>query len=321
MFQGHAQTKLVDDLMVFDPPSEKFVSIVLQTHKGLPRFGVLNDYRPKSKNSNMRTMPSRGRQSPENVEKIGRARTGLRNLSIMLGLNYRAPFLTDLDRERLTTPSSSLPQEQQNSAYLQNYLLRQVAPNICLDESCKNANQGKNEFERLRNYKSFMDNCFGSLQEWSKDFLKNDELVGYHVSLLHVARGYDFDKKGYWVSHNFNMNDVFAAKVGGAKKVIFEPVAAYENQMAKNLDARNGVQFFLKVDEASAERFMKEGINWLYLVKKIKLKYSGKTLSQPRDPIEFNYAHEDSKLLIYEDAALTKNFTTISLDNLTLKKP
>lgn len=319
LFLIRIQAQETNDLIVFDPPSGKYVPITLQAHKGLPRFGALNDYRPQNNNANGQVRPVRGVLSSENRDKIGKARTGLRNFSILVGLKYMEPFMVDLDRERLTTLSGSMTQKQQNSAYLQSYLLNQVAPNICLDEACKSANQGRNEFERLRNYKTFMDECFGPLQKWSKEFFKDDELVGYHVSVLHIGNGYDFDKKGYWVNHYFNVNDVFAVKAGGVKRVIFEPVAAYENELAKSLDSRKGIQFFLKLDEATAERFTKEGTNSLYLVKKIKLTYSGKTMSQPREPMEFNYAHESKALEIYEDAALTKHFATISLDNLTLK--
>ena len=229
--------------------------------------------------------------------------------------------MDDLDRERLTTMASTNSQKQGNSTYLQHFLLNQVAPNIGLDEACTNAGQGKNEFERLRNYKTFVDNCLGPLERWSQDFFKNDELTGYHVSTLHVGNGYDFDKKGYWMQHHFSLNNVFPVKQGGMKRVNFEPVADYENELLKRGNGRKSIQFFLKMDEQDAERLVKEGINRLYLVKKIRMVHSDNPMSQPSDPVTFNYAHASKELQIYEDESLTKLFTTLSLDNLVLKTP
>ena len=144
----HAQEE--NDMVVFSAPSEKFTPIILQAHDGLPRFGVLDDYISPKTGSNMQVRQVRGAQSPEDREKIGKVRKGLQNFSIMVELKYMEPFMGDLDRERLSTPTGNMSQELQNSVYLQNYLLNQVAPNICLDETCKNANKGRTEFARTQ---------------------------------------------------------------------------------------------------------------------------------------------------------------------------
>ena len=310
-----------EETVVYESPSPMFVTIELQAHKGLPRFGTLNNYTGQGSASKPSQPTMRTVRNPEALEKAKSTKLGLLRFSLMVGLKYIAPFMDDLDRERLTTMASTNSQKQRNSTYLQHFLLNQVAPNIGLDEACTNANQGKNEFERLRNYKTFVDNCLEPLERWSQDFFKNDELTGYHVSTLHVGSGYDFDKKGYWIQHHFSLNNVFPVKQGGIKRVDFEPVAAYESELLKKGIGKKSIQFFLKMDGQDAERLVKEGINRLYLVKKIRMVHSGKPMSQPSDPVTFNYAHASKELQIYEDESLTKLFTTLSLDNLVLKTP
>lgn len=319
MSRGKAQDTGMEGWAVFHPPSEKFVPIEIQAHKSLPRFGLLDHYMHQNQGSKSPIRQLRGANGPKNMERSKRARNGLLNFSLLVSLKYLAPFMDDLDRERLTMARGNAPQEEQNSMYLQRFLHSQVAPNLCMEEACKNANRGENEFERLRNYKSFVKLCLNPLQKWSREFFKNDELVGYHVSVLNVGNGYDFDKKGYWVRHYFNLNDVFTAKQGGVKRVVFRPVATYENELLKKLSRKSSAQFFLKIGEQAAERFLKTGINRLYLVKKIKLKRSDKPMSIPSDPVEFSYSHVNQEWEIYEDLALTKHFTTLSLTNLTIK--
>lgn len=311
---GHAQTADKGDLLVYKSPSEKFIDITLQAHNELPRFGVPNDYLPVGQK------PTRGAHTPEIRKKQALTSIGLRNYSIMISLKYLAPIMKDLDTERLTIASGNATGAQQNSIFLQNFLRNQVAPTICTAEACKGAGQGKNEFERLRNYKVFVENCLEPLQKWSNTFFENNELMAYHVSYLSFGNNYDFDQKGYWVSHNFGLNNIFPRKQsGGTKMVTFEPLTPYEHTLKNKLGRGLGLQFLLKIDEETAERYQVAGIRRLYAVKKIKLEYVEQELTNTGQPLNFNYSHENSEVKIYEDAALTKLVTTLSLKNLILK--
>jgi hypothetical protein len=316
----HAQQES-DGLLVFDPPSDQFIPIVLQSHKGLPRFGARDNYKIQNntgKTPGRTVRPIRGSYDTEKSKEVG---LGYRNFSLLLGLKYRTPFMGDLDRERLTTVSGNMSQEQRNSAYLQNYLRNQIAQSVGTGQVCENANRGANEFERIRNYKAFIDQCLDPLVQWSQSFFKNDEMVGYHVSTLHIGRNYDFDQKGYWLVHPLQLNDIFSLKSSGIHSVTFLPSASFETELIKKSNSKNHVDFFLQMDEGTAERLMKEGISKLYLVKKIKMVYSGKPLSRPNDRLEFNYSHVNKEMDVYLDEALTQHFTTLSMDNLILKTP
>lgn len=304
-----------EGIMILNPKQEQFVPIHLQTYKDLPRFGLLDNYLPKG------TKASRSSYTPEIREKMKKVRVGLTNYSLMTRLKYLAPKMGDLDTERLTTMASNMSAEQQNSVQLQNFLRRRLATNICLAEVCQKQGRGKNEFERLRNYKAFISEYLEPLQNWAKSFFKDDHVVGYHVSSVSIGRQYDFEKKGYWVNHSFGLNGVFSMGKSRDMRVVFEPKTAYENGLKNKLGRGNSLQFLLKIDEKTAESFQATGTSALYLVKKIRVTHSGKAIENAAQPIEFNYAHLSPEIEIYEDIALTKLLNTLSLDNLILKTP
>ncbi|WP_047245632.1 hypothetical protein [Maribacter thermophilus] len=320
VLSGKAQSIDDKEMVVYQSPSDKFASITLQAHKGLPRFGVPNMYREQTGGirQGMRTVrPVRGGKNPVGNDKNKLVTTGKSNLSLLVSLKYLRPFMEDLDRERLTTLTSNMTEKESNSAFLQRFLRSQVAPNLCLADECKNANQGKNEFERLRNYTSFVDNCLDPLLDWSKNVMEGDELVGYHVSMLNIGSNYDFDKKGYTAYHSLILNNIFSVKQGIGRQVVFKPVKPFEEALQNSIDRNKNIEFFLSMDEQTAERFQKEGIKRLYAVKKIKLQRSNKPMESPSKAIEFNYSHESADLEIYTDEALTQHFKTLSLADLT----
>lgn len=317
---GRAQSTSDKELVVLQAPSDKFVSITLQTHKGLLRFGALNMYRGQATGQRQGIRggrPVRGAGDPNGMQKSKTVASGMNNFALLVSLKYLQPFMKDLDRERLTTMTSNMSEKDANSAFLQRFLRRRVAPDLCLAEECKNAGQGKNEFEILRNYTSFVDNCLDPLLDWSKTVMKNDELVVYHVSILNIGGTYDFDKKGYTVYHLLKLNNIFPMKQGILNKVEFEPVKPFELALRNAVDKRMAIRFLLQIDEQMAEQFQKEGIRHLYAVKKIKVKWANKPMGAASDPLEFTYSHENADLEIYTDEALTQHFKTLSLADLT----
>ncbi|UJH68557.1 hypothetical protein [Allomuricauda sp. SCSIO 65647] len=302
-------------LMTINPNQDDFATIHLQTHKDLPRFGVFDNYLPA------RTKATRTSYSPEIREKIKTVRTGLSNYSLMVRLKYLAPLMADLDTERLTPMAGNSTKAHRNSVFLQSFLRTRLASSICHAEVCQNLGKGRNEFERLRNYKAFTSKYLGPLQEWAKTFFEDDQVVGYHVSSVSFGRQYDFERKGYWVSHSFGMNNVFSMGKARDMRIVFEPKAPYENNLKNKLGRGNALQFLLKMDEETAERYQTEGITTLYLVKKIKVQHAGKAIDNAAQPIEFKYAHESPEIEIYEDLALTKPLSALSLNDLILKTP
>jgi len=316
---SYAQDVDNSDLIVHQTTSSKYHDIVLQSHKGLPRFGSLNNYLIPVKNNNgYKKKYSSIRQDPATREKNKKIQLGYQNYFKMVTFKYLSDIYKDMDRERLTKISSqNQTKKQENSIAAQGNLRGMLT--ICAEEKCKNGFSGKNEFERLRNYKTFVNENLDDLTKWSNVFFKNNNVVGYYVSILGLG-SYDFDKNGYWTYLSFQ------GKIRSSiQSPFFEPKASYENNIL-NINSRpkrgTMLQILLPIPPEKAEKLQQNNIKSLYLVKKIKLKYKktnivGNNISQY---FNFSYHHESPVLEIYEDMALTKKIGTLSLDNLIIKK-
>lgn len=303
------------DLIVYQASSSKFHDIVLQSHKGLPRFGLLNNYR---KNTNTPSRHKFERQDPATREKNKKIQLGYHNYFKMVTYKYLSDIYKDIDRERLTkTPSSNITKKQKNSRTAQSNLAL-LSRSICAEEKCKNGFSGANEFERLRNYKTFVSENLDELRKWSNTFFKNNTTIGYHVSRLGLSN-YDFDENGYWIQLNLNIN-VADNRITFTS---FEPKIDYENRLINKLGSQPNpikpFQVFLSMSPEKAEKFQLNNIRNFYLVKKIKMTYK-ETKNKYNSTLKLVYHHESPLIEIYEDMALTKKIGTLSLDNLILKK-
>ena len=308
------------DLIVYPASSKKFHDLVLQSHKGLPRFGSLNNYTiPVKNNKGYKKKYSSIRQNPATREKNKKIQLGYQNYFKMVTFKYLSDLYKDIDRERLTKmPSTETTEKQKNSYTAQQYLRNLLT--LCVEEKCKNSLNGNNEFERLRNYKTFVSENLDDLRKWSNTFFKNNNVVGYHVSSLGLgSQSYDFDKNGYWVFLNLNIN----AANNRTTYTSFEPKNQYENKLMNQSglhpNKMRALQVFLPMSPENAEKFQLNNMRNLYLVKKIKLTYK-EINSGFRTRLTLNYHHESPQMEIYEDIALTKKIGTLSLDNLILKK-
>ncbi|MFS4467651.1 hypothetical protein [Maribacter sp. 2210JD10-5] len=295
-------------IITYASPSEHFNDFVLLTHKGTPRFGDLNLYNPANKGY---------AEEKEYHKKMKLINTGFQCFKSLVNLKYSDTFMKNLDTEKPTTnrPSSS-DQKTRNNEEVQHMLRNMVAPNFCNSDACKNMYLGDNEFELLRNYRNFTKEVLPDLLKWSKTFFKEDSQIIYYVSRV-TPRSYDFEKKGFWGSLSFNL---FGPRQSGNLKLEshFEPKAQYESTINDNLGPYKNIQFLIPIDVAVAESFQKNK-NMLYLVRKIKLSIP----SEPRENLsllKFSYYHESPIIDIYQDAALTQKITSISFEELILKK-
>ena len=245
---------------------------------------------------------------------------GFQNNIKLVGLKYLSDIYNDIDRERLTKlPETNTTGKQKNSYDAQRYLRSLLT--LCVEEACRNGLNGKNEFERLRNYKNFVNENLDELRKWSTTFFTNNSVIGYDVSLLSLG-AYDFDKNGYWTYLNLNL--ILGHSREPAISTVFEPKADYENDLLNNVIVGRSkqlgrVQIFLAMSPEKAEKLQLSNVRNLYLVKKIKLTYK-EVVPGYTTRLAFAYHHESPAMEIYEDAALTIKIGNLSLDNLIIKK-
>ncbi len=317
LFIGTLYAQNIDDsgLIMYPAPSPKFHNITLQSYKGLPRFGDLNNY---SKKNSLGVIPKR--QDPVTKKKNTKISLSYENYIKMVTFKSLADIYKDLDRERLTKPpSGNTTGIQKNSYDAQRYLLNLLT--LCVEEECKNSLNGENEFERLRNYKTFVNENLDVLRKWSTTFFTNNNVIGYHVSNL-VLNTYDFEKNGYWTYLSLNINIVYSR--GVTVSTIFEPKADYENDLLNKtvVNRQNQIyplKIFLAISPEKAEKLQLNNIKSFYLVKKIKISHK-EVVSGYKTVLKLTYHHESPTMEIYEDKALTKKFGTLSLDNLIIKQ-
>lgn len=311
------------DLIVYPSPSKKFHDIVLQSHNGLPRFGSLNNYtipNPIKNTSGYKKKYSSIRQDPATREKNRKIQLGYQNYLKMVAFKYLSDTYKDIDRERLTKmPATGTTGKQKNSYDAQHYLRSLLT--LCVEEKCKNGLNGKNEFERLRNYKNFVNENLDDLRKWSTTFFTNNSVIGYDVSHLGLGT-YDFDKNGYWTNLSLSVNVGYSREP--RVSTIFEPKAKYEIDLVNKafVNRRNQIsplQIFLALSPEKAEKLQLNHIKNLYLVKKVKISYK-EVVSGYKTGLTLTYHHESPVMEIYEDKALTKKIGTLSLDNLIIKK-
>lgn len=292
-----------NDALVFSSPTVKFNDIVIQQYNGLPKFGTLNTYIDSNQSYQLNKEVS----------------LGYYNYFKMITFKYLADFYKDMDMERITkTPSPTNKNIAQENSYTAQTYLRNFSATICLEENCKNAFGGNNEFEQLRNYKNFIKENYTDLRNWSNTFFTNDNQTAYHVSQVYL-QSYDFDKNGYWVYLNLSIAHGSRAH---KKPFVFEPKADYEHTLLSNVSKnyrQKHIDFFIHIKPELAEKFQLNNIRHLYLVKKIKL--TNKGIKKGRNhTLQLSYNHENPNIEIYQDKALTKKIGTLSLNNLVIKK-
>ncbi|MEM9001846.1 MAG: hypothetical protein AAGB24_16425 [Bacteroidota bacterium] len=310
------------DLLVHEPPLSKFKPIVLQKHDGLRRMGIINNYRPTG-NGAKRTQKSTSLQrTNENTrEKVRQVNSGYVNYSKIVCLKYMSSIYIDIDKEQPTAlVSGQEKNEKQKNSYIAQQHLRNLAQTIFVDtEYFQQGYGGSNEFERRRNYATFVKKHLHDLQQWSRTFFEDDTETVYLVSRLALSN-YDFDNQGYWVNLSFSIPQGKTAQM----KTTLLPRTSYEthilNLMSPKPNQQRPLKVFLPMEPTKAEALLDGNITALFAVKKIVLAFDGTKLMGNRAIVYFNYYHKSPTVTLYQDMALTKQVTALSLERLKIKK-
>lgn len=309
---GHSQTLRAQttdsNTLTYTSPSNKFVDITIQSHQGLPRLGDLYYHR--------------GVTPPTNPQAF----------NALVNMKYLTAIYADMDKAKITKKeyNGTVDKKLENSHLAQNHLLR-LAGLVCTEaelkkyfcqESAKKTcafidTYGRrkhigfwgdargNEFAQLRSYSAFVKDNLSELQDWSKTFFEDDELIAYVVSRSSVTGTYDFQKKGYWIS---------GAMAGTSQVIDYLTFVPYgENQ--RNLNQR---KLLLSLEPAKAKELKLQERSPIFIVAKAKI-YPDKKTSHAGARVPFAFELENPVLEIYKDIQLTQKLGEISMDNLITK--
>ncbi|WP_106145267.1 hypothetical protein [Flagellimonas meridianipacifica] len=319
--KGGVNTINETNIITYKAPSSDFIDIVIQSHKGLPRYGDIH-YR-------------RGVTTP--VNKNG--------YKALVELKYLKKTYADINRSKLTSyqEKSSGDQKQENSYFAQSHL-KNLAGYTCSEEVLKkyfcdesdnssnlqNKNKVKrkipcefvdrygdrrppsywggsrgNEFQQQRSYKGFLENHLQALQSWADTFYENDEQIVYYVCGSGIQGKYDFKNKGYWL----------AGLMGGGSFMLHSSnFLAYSENEKKIKNSRQ--QFFFSIDPQKAKEFNLQErvpVNCVF-----KVKVFPKVVNHTQVQLEFELV--DQTIEIYsKNPALTEKLGEINIENIQSK--
>ena len=321
-----------DDVITFKPPSEKFISLLLQTHNQQLRFGHQNDYYLQADGSYI----SHSNQ-PVLWEKIDKKTAqlqyGRKAIYELLKLKFMSEVYADMDKELLTKYSSSMYLKDKNSYHAQQHLLK-LANSItrnkemygyfcnpkkedCAFTADKNVyyyrnigswgGKGANEFQILKSYTSYVKNNLETLKQWSSSIFPNNTTNGYYVIKTYLGE-YDFKNQGYWISSNSFVQDRFLLQRYNLEAA---------NASQRKLINPRGVSILFKMSPSEAEKFSESSTKTIFLVFEIKVSLKG--LERGYERIKTSYTLESPIIEIYKDNSLTKKIDELSIDTMITK--
>ena len=323
-----------DDVITFKPPSDKFIPLLLQTHKQQLRFGHQNSYSLKLDGTYLSP-----HKQPAIFKKIDKKNTQLQyshqGIYELLKLRFMTDVYADIDKGFLTKRSSSMYLKDKNSYNAQQHLLKlanAIASNKemyryfcnpkkedCAITADKNVyyyrnmiggNWGgkeTNEFQTLKSYTSYVQNNLEDLQQWSNTIFPDNIVEGFLVIKTYF-REYDFKNQGYWIHLNpTGQNDFLLSYMG------LEPTNPNERKL---VDPR-GVSILYKMTPSEAEKLSDAQKRNIFMV--FKIKATLKDLEQQYTHFKVRYILTSSIIEFFWDESLTKKITALSIDTMITK--
>ncbi|MCR9228291.1 MAG: hypothetical protein NXH90_12800 [Flavobacteriaceae bacterium] len=282
------------NVLRFKAPSKDFRDVVIQSYKGLPRYGDVYFLR--------------GTTEP----------TMNKAYEALLELKFLEDLFKDMDQSKLTTynyTNNDLKSKNSNNA--QHHLLM-LAKDVLSDEKLQeyfcdseakapcnfNNSVGErtivpswggtrnNEFAQNRSYTKFIKSHYGTLQAWSNSFYEDGTQIAYFVARGAVAEKYDFKNKGYWIRSIFS--------IGGDFILHNSNFLAYsENEKTlKNYSKK----VFFPVEPTAAKAYNLIERSPVFVVFKVKV--TPNLTSQTHIAWEFEL--EDTKMEFYKDGLLSQ---------------
>jgi hypothetical protein len=314
----NAQTD--DNLITYKAPSDAFEDITIQSHNGLPRFG-LGQFMSR--------------------EKLNALSINTKAYIELLNFKFGEAVYKDIDLKNITNTSRIHPNDvdkkDENSVLAQRQLLK-LARNVSKEETLKkyfcedgdkppcnfinrnkerisvsywggNASRG-NEFRQTRSYQSYIKDNYSPLKEYSKTIFKGGSEIGYmvyrgtvSVNRFDISKVYDFDKKGYWLSYKSFI---------GAPSIRAKMSAFTKDEKTF---ANNDLLLFPVAPDKAKKLALKVSTK-VYLVAKVKVSYDPNNVTAHTADVTFSYELLEKTFKVYKDDALTELIGEIKLENI-----
>jgi len=296
------------EVLRFSAPSKDFRDIVIQSHKGLPRYGALHFKR--------------------NTHKLITNKA----YKAILEMRFLEETFKDMDRVKLTKNQNSTGDlSKRNSEFAQNHV-RILAGETLSDDKLKDyfcdseaaspcnfynpsgerinvsywGGMGNNEFAQNRSYAGFVKNYFDTLKDWSKTFYAGGSDVAYYVAKGLVAEKYDFKEKGYWIGNLFSIGGDFILHHSN-----FLPYT--ENEKAIRHQRK---KIFLPIDAQKAKNYKLIPRSPVFVVFKVRVNPKPYNMTS----VNWEYELESPIIEFYKDVALTDKMGEVDINSANLKQ-
>ncbi|MFS4467650.1 hypothetical protein [Maribacter sp. 2210JD10-5] len=332
---AHGQGESVNEnLLIFKSPSPNLISLALQTHKQKLRFGEQDNYFITPHGDYINAKAEEYLKVDMKTVEVAYGRQGFITL---LKMKFQADLFDNMDKEYFTERTNNMYEEDLKSYTAQNHILKaanslstrkEMKRYFCnsdlTKEKCERTygddnysyrsigqeiywgGMGANEFQRLRNYKEFVNANLKTLQQWSAEVIPDNVVDGYFVAKSILGK-YDFKAKGYWL-RDFHGSNNFLVNFYN-----LEPVDSYERKLLH----KNGTQILLKMSPEVAESFSKNH-EYIFMVFDIKAKIKG-VKSYRNDTLKTSYSLNSPIINLYTDDSLTLNIGELDITNMTTR--
>lgn len=316
--EGGEEAIDMTDVITIKSPVNKFKSIHIQAHKGLPRFGAHNKYQFTNKYGSL------DMHRPKNTL----IKEGFLNYSNMIKMKFMASYFKDIDKTYLTQISRENRDDKKalHSSAAQIHLLKLTRLLVSKDSKPNYFWNIRDEFTAQEIYTSFVSAHLEDLKKWSGTFFKDNNETGYYVT-RHKFGTYDFDKSGFWVTLPPHNKEYFG--LNPLDELFFQeflPEESFENEYLNSIST-TFPKILLPMTAENAEDFLntrvvsfsnKSSSEYIYSAIKVRIVFKelntdNVTFASPN----FTYQFEDPIIEFFKNIELTEKIGEISLLNPT----
>jgi len=322
-----------EDVITYNPPSQKFTPILLQTHNDKLRFGQQNNYFLLPDESYIKQGTALAGAMDKKSAHVQYGREAFYEL---LRFKYMSAIYNDMDRSFFTKRTNPMYLKDKNSYQAQQNFLRlaNAATSIremyryfcnpkkedCAFDGDANAyyhrgvrnvrfwgGKEANEFRQLNTYRTYVSENFEELQQWSSGLFPNDTAEGYFVVSVSLGN-YDFKNQGYWLNTRSFSDSGFLTR-------FMKLDAATANE--RKLVHPHGTEMLFKLDPGAAEE-LTESRRTIFLVFQIQLTIKGMEKNN-NERVDARYKLQSPIIELFTDDDLSEKIGELSIENMTTK--
>ncbi|RDY60205.1 hypothetical protein [Flagellimonas nanhaiensis] len=318
--------------VVYDSPSNSFISLSLQTHKNKLRFGTQDEYYIKADGTYVKPQDSNYYDVDKRMSHNMASKYAFVEL---LKIRYKEDMFSVMDRSLFTERKQNMYDKEQKSYTAQQQVLAlanalstkmELKRFFCNEkgEDCASTfkedgyyneprnirtwgGRGASEFQQLRAYTTFVNELFPKLQQWGNSLHPTNKIDGYFVAKAQLGK-YDFKDGGYWLDTNQFYQNGFLLRWRGLQPI---------NTSERKLMHPNGTSILYKMSPEEAETFS-EKYKHIFLVLDVMASLDGME-NYRADHLKTTYTLNSPVIEIYSDDGLTNKVGEINIETMVYK--